>query len=178
MIKVVSKPFNKEMPEVVVATATSSPKCSEEAAVEVDNEVHNKEKVCNIPSRLLSKKSIRERPQKLQWIETESVKIATVKVDKAELMQPAQDAKEEEWELKWPCLVQECTLNQLVHALIAMELELKFQRKTSARIAQEEKLSRRRRFLNALLRKVLQMARNTSSMESLINIQIKKQDML
>jgi hypothetical protein len=66
MIKVVSKPFNRVMPEVVVvAMVTSSPKCSEEVE-EVDNEVHNKVKVFNIPSRLLSKKSIRERLPKLQ----------------------------------------------------------------------------------------------------------------
>ena len=51
-------------------------------------------------------------------------------------------------------------------------------RKTSARNAMEEKFSKRRKFLNAMLRKVLQMVRYTFSMESLINIQIKKQDML
>jgi len=39
-------------------------------------------------------------------------------------------------------------------------------------------LSKRRRFLNVLLRKVLQMVNSTNSMENLINIQIKKQVML
>lgn len=52
------------------------------------------------------------------------------------------------------------------------------QRKTNARPAVEEKLSKRRRFLNAMLRKVLQMVKGTHSMENLINIQIKKQAML
>jgi len=42
----------------------------------------------------------------------------------------------------------------------------------------ERKLSKRRRFLNVLLRKVLQMVNSTNSMENLINIQIKKQVML
>jgi len=59
-----------------------------------------------------------------------------------------------------------------------MELEIKLLRKTSARDALEEKFVKRRRFLNAMLRKVLQMVRSTYSMENLINIQIKKQAML
>jgi hypothetical protein len=42
----------------------------------------------------------------------------------------------------------------------------------------ERKLSKRRRFLNVLLRKVLQMVNSTNSMENLINTQIKKQVML
>lgn len=75
-------------------------------------------------------------------------------------------------------MVQVCTPNQQVHALIAMELDFKLQRKTSARPAVEERLLKRRRFLNAMLRKVLQMVRDTHSMENLINIQIKKQAML
>jgi hypothetical protein len=87
--------------------------------------VQHKEKVFNMPSKLLLKKSIRVRLPKLQWIETESVLIAMVKVDKTELNQPVLDAEEEEWEPKWLCLVQVCTPNLQVHALIAMELEIK-----------------------------------------------------
>jgi len=66
MTKVVSKLFNKVEVEAVVAMATSSPKCSEEVEVEEDIEVHNKVKVFNIQSKLLSKKSIRVRLPKLQ----------------------------------------------------------------------------------------------------------------
>jgi len=101
-----------------------------------------------------------------------------VEEDKTDPNQPVLDVKEEEWEPKWLCLVQVCTPNQQVHALIAMELDFKLQRKTSARPALEERFVKRRRFLNAMLRKVLQMVRGTHSMENLINIQIKKQAML
>jgi hypothetical protein len=69
MTKVVSKPYNKVQVEVeVVAMATSSHKCLVEAilAEEEEDEVHNKVKVFNIPSKLLLKKSIRVRLPKLQ----------------------------------------------------------------------------------------------------------------
>ena len=66
MTKVVSKPFNKV--EAEVAMVTSSPKCSVEVEVDevVDNVVQLKEKVFNMPSKLLLKKSIRVRLPKLQ----------------------------------------------------------------------------------------------------------------
>lgn len=66
MTKVVSKPFNKV--EAEVAMVTSSPKCSVEVEVDevVDNVVQHKEKVFNMPSKLLLKKSIRVRLPKLQ----------------------------------------------------------------------------------------------------------------
>jgi transcription antitermination factor NusG len=65
MTKVVSKPFNKV--EAEVAMVTSSPKCSVEVdEVVVDNVVQHKEKVFNMPSKLLLKKSIRVRLPKLQ----------------------------------------------------------------------------------------------------------------
>lgn len=64
MTKVVSKPFNKV--EAEVAMVTSSPKCSVEVDEVADNVVQHKEKVFNIPLKLLLKKSIRERLPKLQ----------------------------------------------------------------------------------------------------------------
>jgi len=67
MTKVVSKLFNKVEVEAVVAMVTSSPKCSEEEVVEVeDSEVQHKVKVFNIQSKLVSKKSTRVRLPKLQ----------------------------------------------------------------------------------------------------------------
>jgi transcription antitermination factor NusG len=64
MTKVVSKPFNKV--EAEVAMVTSSPKCSVEVDEVADNVVQHKEKVFNIPLKLLLKKSIRVRLPKLQ----------------------------------------------------------------------------------------------------------------
>ena len=64
MTKVVSKPFNKV--EAEVAMVTFSPKCSVEVDEVAVNVVQHKEKVFNIPLKLLLKKSIRERLPKLQ----------------------------------------------------------------------------------------------------------------
>jgi transcription antitermination factor NusG len=64
MTKVVSKPFNKV--EAEVAMVTSSLKCSVEVDEVADNVVQHKEKVFNIPLKLLLKKSIRVRLPKLQ----------------------------------------------------------------------------------------------------------------
>lgn len=91
-IKVVLKLFNKEL--LVVATVISSPRCSVEVEEE-EREVHKKVKMFNMPSKLLSKKFIKVKLQKLLLIEIESVSHVVVKVEQTVLNQLALVAEEE-----------------------------------------------------------------------------------
>jgi len=73
MTRVAKKPSNKVQPVEVVAMVTSSPKCSAAVEVEVvDKEDLKKERVFNMQSKLLSKKSLKEKHLKLLSIEIES----------------------------------------------------------------------------------------------------------
>jgi len=78
---------------------TYSHKCLVEEVV-VDHKDHNKERVYNMLLKLLLKKSIRERPLKLQLTEIEFVMIAKEKVERMELIQHVMAAEEEDRELK------------------------------------------------------------------------------
>jgi len=59
-----------------------------------------------------------------------------------------------------------------------MDLVNKSMRLTSAKIAMDRKSSRKRKFLKLKLIKDPHMEKNTFSMESLMNILIKRQEML
>lgn len=91
-IKVVLKLFNKELLEV--ATVISSHRCSVEVEGE-EREVHKKVKMFNMPLKLLSKKFIEVKLQKLLLIEIESVRHVVAKVEQTELNQLALVAEEE-----------------------------------------------------------------------------------
>jgi len=70
MIEEVNKLFNKDELEVVVVMVTSFPKCL--AAEVEEKEDLKKERVFNMQSKLLSKKSLKEKHLKLLSIEIES----------------------------------------------------------------------------------------------------------
>ena len=73
---------------------TSSPRCSV-VVEEEEREVHKKVKMFNMPLKLLSKKFIEVKLQKLLLIEIESVRHVVVKVEQRELNQLALVAEEE-----------------------------------------------------------------------------------
>jgi len=94
--RVAKKPSNKVQP-VEVVVVTSSPKCSEEVEVVVVKEDHKKERVFNMPSKLLSKKSSRVRHRKLLLTETGFALVVQVREVKTALMLHAKSAREEVW---------------------------------------------------------------------------------
>jgi hypothetical protein len=75
-------------------------------------------------------------------------------------------------------LVQECTLKAQVHVLIAVVLESRLTKPTSAKTAMVKKLLRKRRFLKQKLIRDPLTVKNTSSMVSPMNTPIKRQEML
>jgi hypothetical protein len=85
MIHMVRKELRKEV--VVEAMVIFSPKCLvvvEEWEEEEDQEVPKRENQSNIPLKLLLKRSIKEKQQKLQLIGIESAQHVMVKVAKME----------------------------------------------------------------------------------------------
>lgn len=177
MINMVRKELRKEV--VVVATVIFSPKCSVVVVwvEEEDQEVLKRENQFNIPLKLLSKKSIKEKQQKLQLIGIEFAQYVMVKVAKMEPTQHVPSVRVEVKLPEWQCLDQECIPNQLDHVMIAVEQVNKLMKQTNAKTVMVRKLSRKRRSLKPMLIRVLHMEKNMFSMVSQMNIQTKKQVM-
>ena len=75
-------------------------------------------------------------------------------------------------------MVQECTLKAQAHVLIAVVLESRLTKPTSAKTAMVKKLLRKRRFLKQKLIRDPLTVKNTSSMVSPMSTPIKRQEML
>jgi len=75
-------------------------------------------------------------------------------------------------------LVQECTLRAQVHALIAVVLESRSTKPTSAKTAMVKKLLKKRKFWKQKSIRDHLTVKNTSSMVSPMSTPIKRQEML
>jgi len=93
---VVNKVSNKIEQVVVAAMEIFSHKCLEVVEV-VEKEDHKRERMFNMPSRLLSKKFLKVKQVKLLLIEIEFALIVPVKEEKMEQMQLVVLAEEEVW---------------------------------------------------------------------------------